>query len=51
MYHHPNAGVPSLIFWLTIGNIVVNVAKSYAYDVQLEIKSGALDPDPLRIVL
>jgi len=35
---------------LTIGNIVVNVAKSYPYDVQLEIKSGALDPARLRIV-
>lgn len=51
VYHHPNAGVPSLTFLLTIGKIVVNVAKSYTYDVQLEIKSGALDPDPLRIVL
>jgi len=36
---------------LTIGNIVVNVAKSYAYDVLLEIKIGpALDSARLRIV-
>jgi hypothetical protein len=36
----PERRVPSLTL-LTIGNIVVNVAKSYTYDVQLEIKSGA----------
>jgi hypothetical protein len=38
VYHHPNAGFLPL---LTIGYIVVNVAKGYTYDVQLEIKSGA----------
>jgi len=41
VYHRPNAGFLSLTFLLTIGNIVVNAAKSYTYDVQLEIKSGA----------
>jgi len=37
----PERRVPSLTFLLTIGNIVVNVAKRYTYDVQLEINSGA----------
>jgi hypothetical protein len=47
----PERRVPSLTFLLTIGNIVVNVAKSYAYDVLLEIKIGpALDSARLRIV-
>jgi hypothetical protein len=33
----PERRVPSLTFLLTIGNIVVNVAKSHTYDIQLEM--------------
>jgi hypothetical protein len=36
----PNRRVPSLTFLPSIGNIVANLANSYTYDVQLEIKSG-----------
>ena len=37
----PERRVPRLTFLLTIDRIVVNAAKSYTYDVQLEINSGA----------